>query len=157
LGESENIDSIADKILEKLTGGKPVERKNSRGNKETRVPWSHQLASKKNIWFQLAIALGFSGLMTIGGWWIWVRDGIRDAASKEETRELFFKADKLNEKQTSVESRLNSLSSEQRILRETQIKQTEFLKNQNESFTDIKKNLEMIRRDQNRMMRKISE
>jgi hypothetical protein len=120
-GSDALLERLADKLLARMTGSDVVADK-----RQKRATWSNQLPTKRNLGLQLITALGMSGILVVGGWWLWVRDGISNAATRDyavdaskaavDTHELLGEHPKLEKRMVNVEL-------EQRTIRESQIRQ----------------------------------
>jgi hypothetical protein len=149
------INRIADRVFEKMmnqpggTGGGAGSPPQSPPPPPPEPPEKRFLGMDAGNWTRFL--LGLAVMATIGavGWYLTVRDRLRDAATRGEVHEAAASAVHHHEENgihPKVEKRLKVVEIEQRTIRESQIRQEGIDERQADALDDIKEDLKALKR-----------
>lgn len=99
----------------------------------------------KEAWARLAVTWIVGGLLVAGGWWLAARDTLRAAVNEDQVEALIEKH-QAAETHPETDKELDAIRVEQRVIRESQIRQEEAAKATAAALQDIKADLRRRRR-----------
>lgn len=146
MAQDQLIDAVAEKLARKLAGGGGTIPPPSGA-----PPPGHKtfLGLDAGGWTRMLMAWVVGVALAFGAWWLTVRDGLRERPTEERVDKKLEKAvngHEANGNHPKIEKRLDALGAEQKMIRETQIEQTQVDKQQTEVLKDIKAELRRRRR-----------
>jgi hypothetical protein len=131
-----DMEAFAHKLADQMDG---------RGNSGRRF-----LGLDLGSWTKLSLGWLLALVVAMATWWLAVRDGLRERPTLEQIDEIIDVRDATHggaaDAHPPIQRRLDTIDSEQRMIRDSQIRQEQIDKTQTDVLKDIKGDLRRLRR-----------
>lgn len=132
-------EKVAARIGERTAGG------NGNGNGRS------FLGLDRPAWARILIGWSVALILAFGGWWLAVRDGLRERPTfdevKTEIKDTSIDHNGAGDAHPAIQKRINEQMQEQRLIRESQIRQESTDRQQTETLNEIKNDVRRMRRN----------
>jgi len=110
------------------------------------------LGQDSGFWLKLAISALVAVSLSLGAWFLAIRDGFAERPTSEAVGKMFREYDKHHSDHPHpvTAKRLSAVENEQKLIRESQIRQEALAEVQTQTLTEIKGDLKQLRRRLNR-------